>query len=213
MRRLLVLLAVSLPGLGPSFVPAAAAAMLGDATVPFQAERTVTVDGRRYEGPLYATPGHQRDEQNLFGMEEVFLLDTARKEGYLVLPAVKTYVEFPFPALMAELGSPDLTRHPVARQRVSGLMATEYQVDHRARDGSRAVGDLWVTRSGILVKLDLRVTRAHGGRPIPITMALSDIKLGAVDPTLFQLPPGLVQLPPAALQPLLGGNRAAPAPP
>ena len=180
--------------------------MLGDASVSYRAERTVTVDGRSYSGPVFHQPGHQRHEQDLFGMHEVFLLDTEQARGILVLPAVKTYLEFPFPPLMAELDSPDLLRHPVGPETVAGIATTKYRVDHTAQDGSRAEGFVWVSRTGILMKLEASVTRAHGGRPMAIAMALSQVAIGPVDPSLFQVPQGLVRLPPDALGPLLGGK-------
>jgi hypothetical protein len=185
----------------------ARAAMLGDASVPYQAERTVTVDGRTYSGPVFHTPGHQRHEQDMFGMHEVFLLDTEAARGVLVLPSVKTYVEFPFPPLMAELDSPDLLRHPVGPETIAGIATTKYKVDHTAQDGSRAEGFVWVSRTGILMKLEASVTRAHGGRPMAIAMTLSQVTTGPVDPGLFQLPQGLVRLPADSLGPLLGSQR------
>jgi hypothetical protein len=188
-------------GLAPS-----RAAMLGDAPVSYRAERTVTIDGKIYSGPVLHRPGHERHEQDLFGMREVFLLDTGAARGYLVLPSVKTYVEFPFPPLMAELDSPDLLQHPAGPETVAGVATTRYRVDHTAQDGSRAEGSLWLSGSGILMKLDVSVTRAHGGRPMAIKMALSHVALGPVDPALFQLPQGMVQLPADALGPLLGGR-------
>ena len=199
----LVLLALALLALaaGP-----ARAAMLGDASVSYRAERTVTVDGRSYSGPVFHEPGHQRHEQDMFGMHEVFLLDTEAARGFLVLPSVNTYLDFPFPPLMAELASPDLLRHPVGPESVAGIATTKYRVDHTAQDGSRAEGFVWVSRTGILMKLEASVTRAHGGRPMAIAMALSKVAMGPVDPGLFQLPPGLVRLPPDALGPLLGGQ-------
>ena len=184
----------------------ARAAMLGDATVSYRAERTVTIDGRTYSGPVVHAPGHQRHEQDMFGMHEIFLLDIEQARGFLVLPSVKTYLEFPFPPLMAELNSPDLLRRPVGRETVAGIATTKYHVDHTAQDGSRAQGFVWVTRTGILMKLEANVTRAHGGRPMAITMALSQVTTGPVDPGLFQLPQGLMQLPADALGPLLGGK-------
>ena len=75
-------------------------------------------------------------------MHEVFLLDTATAQGYLVLPSVNTYVAFPFPALMAELDAPDLTSDPQGTETVAGITATKYRIDHQARDGSRAEGYL-----------------------------------------------------------------------
>ena len=180
--------------------------MLGDAAVPFRAERTVTVNGHSYVGPLYSEPGHQRHEQDLLGLHEVFLLDTESARGYLVLPSLRTYVEFPFPALMAELDSPDLLSHPVGKETVAGIATTKYRVDHIARDGSRATGFLWLSRSRVLMKLDVTVTRHKGGKKLTIAMQLSHVAVGPVDPALFVLPTDLVKLPSDALGPLLGGN-------
>jgi hypothetical protein len=183
-----------------------AAAMLGDAKVAFRAERTVTVNGRRYAGILVHSPGHQRHEQDLLGMHEVFLLDIAAARGFLVLPGLKTYVEFPFPALMAELDAPDLVQSPAGEETIAGIRTTKYRVDHRAKDGSRAQGFAWVSRAGILMKLDVEVTRAHGGKPIAIALELSNLQMGPQEPHQFDLPAGYSRLPGDALGPLLGGN-------
>jgi hypothetical protein len=48
--------------------------------------------------------------------------------------------------------------------------------------------------------------RAHGGKPLAITMQLSHVETGKVDPGLFTLPEGFMQLPADALTPLLGGG-------
>jgi hypothetical protein len=203
MRSLLAILALALCAAAPQ----CHAARLGDASVPYRAERTVTVDGQSYSGPVVSAPGHQRHDQILFGMPEVFLLDNVAAKGFLVLPSLKTYVEFPFPALMAELDAEDLLSDPVGQERVAGLGATKYRVDHTAADGSRAKGYLWLARGGILVKLDVAVTRAHGGRPIQIAMQLSNLVPGPVDPAKFALPQGFTRLPSDALGPLLGAKR------
>jgi hypothetical protein len=184
----------------------AEAAMLGDAQLSFQAERTVTVDGRTYTGTLSHVPGHERHEQDLFGMHEIFLLDTKAATGFLLLPNIKTYVEFPFPALMAELDSPDLTTAPQGQETVSGIRTTKYKVDHQAKDGSHAKGFIWVSRAGQLMKLDATVTRAHGGKPIVIGMELSHVREGPQDKSLFDLPANYVKLPTEALGPLLGAK-------
>jgi len=180
--------------------------MLGDAAISYRAERTVTVDGRSYTGPVFHAPGHERHEQDLYGMHEVFLLDTEADQGYLLLPSVHTYVAFPFPALMAELDAPDLVRAPVGAETVSGIATTKYRIDHVARDGSRAQGFLWLSRSGVLMQLDVAVTRAHGGKPMAVRMTLAHLEAEPVDPALFVLPQGYVKLPADALGPLLGGR-------
>lgn len=205
MRRVFLPLAALI--LAASLEPAAAA-MVGDASVPFRAERTVTVGTHTYTGLLFHTPGHQRHEQDLMGMREVFLLDTATSQGELVLPGLKTYVAFPFPPLMADLAAPDLLRSPVAQETISGIRTTKYRIDHRAADGSRAQGYLLVSRAGMLMKLDLAVTHAHGGKPLAIAMGLTHVEIGPQDPRLFAPPEGFVKLPTDALAPLLGAKPA-----
>jgi hypothetical protein len=197
---LLILLAVGVAKAGP-----AAAAMLGDARVPFQAERTVTINGRTYTGPLFHIPGHERHEQELWGTKEVFILDAKAAKGWLLVPSFKTYVEFAFPPVMAELDSPDLTRHPVGQETIAGVRTTKYRIDHTAADGTRAQGYVWVSPDGVLMKLAGTITR-RGGKPLRIAMELSHLEEGPQDPSLFELPPGLVKLPADALRPLLGGR-------
>jgi hypothetical protein len=184
----------------------ARAAMLGDATQPFRAQRTVTIDGRTYTGAVFVEPGHQRHEQDLFGMHEVFLLDIAAARGILVLPSVKTFVAFPLPPLMAELDAPDLVSDPEGEAVVAGVKTTKYRIDHTAADGSRAQGHLWVSRADVLMKLDVTVTRAHSGKPVDIAMELSHVETGTVDPGLFAPPDGFAELPAEALEPLLGAR-------
>ncbi len=139
-------------------------------------------------------------------MHEVFLLDPGAAHGELILPALHTYVDFAFPPLMAELDSSDLLSAPVGREMVNGVATTKYRVDHTAKDGSRGQGFVWVSRSGILMRLEAEVTRAHGGKPLAITMILSHLQTGPQDPALFQVPQGYVALPADALGPLLGGK-------
>jgi hypothetical protein len=196
-----LLIAVSLAGAAP-----ASAAMLGDTSMSYHAWRTVTVDGRQYAGAVYHEKGHERHEQELLGMPLVFLLDVASAQGVLVVPSVKTEVVFPFPPLMAELDSSDLMQHPVGSDRVAGLPATKYLVDHAAPDGSSAKGFLWITRTGVLAKFDVAVTRAHGGRPMAISMELSQLEQEPVDPGLFRAPKDYSRLPADALGSFLGAG-------
>jgi hypothetical protein len=187
----------------------AAAQVLGDASVPFSADRTLTVDGRTFQGRLYHMPGKQRHEQMLEGMQQVVLLRADRGEGWLVLPSLHSYVEFRFPQAIAELSDPSLRGTPVGQETVSGMRTTKYRVEHTARDGTSVDGWMWVTREGIVMKLD-GVARPRHGKPTPFTMQLSNVRIGPQNAALFDLPQGFVKLPSNALQPLLGGVTGQP---
>lgn len=202
MRRwlpFLLALAVSVPS-----APAGAAGLL-DARVAFSAERTVTVNGRSYTGTLFHTAGRERHEQDLFGMREVFILNAAAAQGWVVLPSLKTYLEFPFPPVMAALAGADLEKNPVGEDTIDGIPTTKYRVSRTAPDGTSAKGFLWLSRRGVLMKLDGTVTRP-GGSTLALGMELHGLKEGPQDPKLFVVPPGLTRLPVETLAPLLGGN-------
>ena len=180
------------------------AADLLDAPVSFSATRTVTVNGKVYTGPMFHVAGHERHEQTLLGMQEVFLLDHQQDAAVLVMPALKTEVDFPFPPLLISLLDPSLAKSAaLGEEEVDGIPATKYRVDKTAPDGTRGEGFLWISRRGVLLKLDGTVT-APGGHRTAITMALSDVKEAPQSPALFMPPAGLSKLPAEALAPLLG---------
>jgi hypothetical protein len=178
------------------------AALLGDATISYSADRTVIVDGKSFHGRLFHTPGHERHEQDLLG-RDIFILDAQEERGWVIVPSLKTYAEFPFPPVMAALASRDLTSDPVRQETVNGVPTTKYRVE-REVDGSHVSGFLWVSPENILMKFDIRIERAHHGKPIAIAMELSHIKGGPQDPHLFTVPPGVSPISMDALAPLLG---------
>jgi hypothetical protein len=184
----------------------ARAAMLGDAALSYSARRTVTVDGQSYSGMVFHVPGHERHEQEIAGITEVILLDASAKQGVLLLPSIKAYIDFAFPALMAELDDPALRRVPLGQETVSGVMTTKYRIDHTAADGSQARGFAWVSPQGVLMRIEGIFMRLGAASGTAIRMELAHLKPGPQDRRLFDLPAGLLQLPSAALQTFLTGR-------
>jgi hypothetical protein len=174
-----------------------------DAPLSFSATRTVIVNGKSYIGAMFHIPGRERHEQVLLGMQEVFLLDDVQHAGLVVLPALKTMVEFPFPPLLAALDNPSLRKDPVGEDKIDEIPATKYRVEKTAPDGTHGEGFLWLSRRGVMMKLTGTVT-APGGHRTDINMALSNVKEAPQKAELFAPPPGLSKLPAEALAPLLG---------
>jgi hypothetical protein len=181
----------------------AKAADLLDAPVSFSATRTVTVNGKVYIGPMFHVPGHERHEQSLLGMQEVFILDDQQSAGVLVMPALKTMVEFPFPPLLTSLLDSSLAKSALGEEKVDDILATKYRVEETTPDGTRGEGFLWISRRGVLLKMEGTVT-APGGHRTAIQMALSNVREAPQAPALFTPPSGLNKLPAEALAPLLG---------
>ena len=74
------------------------AATLIEARTGFSAERTLVIDGHTYQGKVWAMPGKERHEQEISGMQPVFLLRGDSGLGEIVLQSLKTVVQFEIPA-------------------------------------------------------------------------------------------------------------------
>ena len=197
--RLMLLLVV----LGGFAVPEATnAAIVGDASVPYSANLTVTVDGKTYRGKVFHTPGKQRHDVDINGIPFTFILDIENRSGAIVLPALKAYVDFPLPPLLRGLDRRRLERHAVGEERIDGLRATKYRVDYTASDGVRGDGFIWLSRENILLALDGRILRPRH-RPMTVSMHLADLSLAPQPESLFAIPKGLREIPYDALALLL----------
>lgn len=188
-------------------LPAAVSArVLGDAGVGYTAERALTVNGQRFDGILYAVPGFQRHEQLVGGMQQAAILDLGAGHGYFIVPAVRSFIDFPIDQALRELSAPDVLGAPAGTERVGGMVTTKYRVNHRGTDGTRIEGMVWLSANGIPMRADGAVIETNGRRT-PVSWALSNVRVGPQDPGLFALPDGFYRLPASGLPGFLGGPR------
>ena len=180
----------------------AGAATLGDALIGFTADRTLVIDGRTYLGKIWTMPGRERHEQAIQAFRPVFLLRTDSPLGEVVLPQLKTIVQFALPPELRILGTPALKKHPVGQETVNGIATTKYAIDETVPEG-HATGTLWLSRDGIPMKLAGSFT-AQKGKVSNLRWELSHVKIGPQPASLFEAPHGFSKLPPEAVAPLLG---------
>ena len=188
---------------GLMLVPAAAAAgTLGDPQIGFSADRTLVFDGHRYVGKIWAMPGEERHEQAIAAFRPIFLLRAGSPLGEIVLPQLKTIVEFVMPPALRLLGSPELKKHPVGRDTINGIATIKYAIDERVPEG-HAEGFLWLGRGDIPMKL-AGTFRGHKGRVATVRWELSHVRIGPQPARLFEAPHGFSKLPAEAVASLLG---------
>jgi hypothetical protein len=181
------------------------ARVLGDSGVAYSADRALMINGQHFDGVVYATPGLQRHEQTLGGMQQVAIFNLAAGRGYYIVPSVRTYIDFPIELAVQELGMTDVLGAPAGTERQGGIATTKYRVSHRAADGTRIEGLVWLTSSGIPMRGEGSVIETSGKRT-RVSWTLSNVHIAPQDPTLFQPPDGFYRLPAAALPGILGGN-------
>jgi len=180
----------------------APAMTLGEARVGFSADRTLIVDGKTYQGKMWTMPGEERHEQNLNGIPAAFVLHAGTPIADLVLPQLHTVVEFLLPPELHLFADPRLTRKPVGHETVNGIPTTKYAIDETVPEG-HGEGFLWLSDSGIPMKLDGIFTRASG-RVAHLHWELNHVKLGPQPVALFEAPQNFSKLPAEAIVPLLG---------
>ncbi len=189
--------------LGLLLLPAAAVAgTLGEAQVGFSADRTLVINGRSYQGKIWTMPGEERHEQAIEAFRPIFLLHAGSPLGEVVLPQLKTIVEFVMPPELRLLGSPDLKKHPLGPDTVNGIATTRYAIDETIPEG-HAVGTLWLSRDGIPMKL-LGTFAGKKGKAATVRWELSHVRIGPQPAVLFEEPHGYSKLPAEAVAPLLG---------
>jgi hypothetical protein len=180
----------------------ASALTLGEAKTGFSADRTLVIDGKTYLGRMWTMPGMERHEQDLNGIPAAFVLKSDNPIADLVLPKLHTVVEFMLPPELHLFADPRLTRRPVGQETVSGIATTKYAIDETVSEG-HGEGFLWLSDSGIPMKLDGTFTRTSG-RVAHLHWELSHVKLGPQPGALFEAPRDFSKLPAEAIVPLLG---------
>jgi hypothetical protein len=180
----------------------ATAAILGDARVGFNADRLLVIDGHRYEGKIWAMPGEERHEQAIQAFRPIFLLHAGRPLGEIVLPQLKTIVEFVIPPELRLFADPKLTRHPIGQETIDGIATTKYAIDETVPEG-HATGTLWLSRDQIPMRLAGTFV-GHKGKPTTVRWELRHVRIGPQPAGLFEAPHGFSKLPAEAVAPLLG---------
>ncbi len=181
-------------------VPGAAqAATLGEAQIGFTADRTLVIDGRSYQGKIWAMPGKERHEQAIQSFRPIFLLRADSPLGQIVLPQLKTIVQFPELRILV---TSELKKRAVGQENINGIATTKYAIDDNVPEG-HATGTLWLSRDGIPMRLDGSLAKQNG-KVSTVRWELSHVRIGPQPASLFEAPQGFSKLPPEAIAPLLG---------
>ncbi len=182
---------------------AAEAALIGDASVPYSADRTVVEDGKTYVGRMWSTPGMQRHEQTINNVRMTAILRADRHVMWLLLPDFNIFTELPLSDTLTRYADPALLPPPVAREALGGVETRKYPIHHRDQNGAEADGFLWQDERGIVWRLAGDYTTPNGRRT-HVVASLSHLRPGPQDPALFTVPPGMQPLPAQAVAPMLG---------
>ncbi len=181
-----------------------------DYAADFDVHATRNGEPSRIEGRLYWTPSRQRAELRTEGHESVTIRREDKGVSWSLAPLQQTYLEKPLGKAQAgrsdfdlerELAAGNVTLSKLGRETVNGVESTRYEMTLESANGGVASGHIWLSDDDITIRIDAFWTR--GDDAGHFRRDLKNLRIGALDPALFEVPAGYARFAPPAVRPAL----------
>ncbi len=154
--------------------------------------RMETSDGAQ-TGKVYHSAGLERRELDEGGEKIVLIARPDKKVMWNLIPSEKMYMEMAQgkdKARKDDLSQYDIEQTPAGEETLNGVRTSKSKVIMKERkpNGAKLGGFWWMTREGVMVKMDM--LSIEKGSKERIKMELSNLKTGKQDPKLFEIPAG-----------------------
>lgn len=159
--------------------------------VDYSATQTMEAEGATLVSKVYSSGQKQRSEMDMGGMEMVTITRLDKKVIWQLMPMQETYMETSFAEAKAGKGDDFaiVEQTEVGRENLNGFATTKTKTVIKDKKGNKFAGFTWTTDNGITVKMDA-ISVDENKNKARIKMELTDIKVGKVDPALFEIPKG-----------------------
>jgi outer membrane lipoprotein-sorting protein len=162
-------------------------------SVDYSADRTIESEAGTFTGKVHVSGQKQRSETNMEGMQSVMIVRGDTKQGFMLMPAQRMAMALAYAQARQQSASgppDDVSISVVGSEAIEGSETTKYKM--LMKDGS-AGGFLWITREGIIVKMDM--LQKERGKKTRTTVTLRNVKIGPQDAALFEVPADYAQMP------------------
>ncbi|MBK7590223.1 MAG: hypothetical protein IPI27_02455 [Betaproteobacteria bacterium] len=211
-RRRVLLASTAL--LGPPWTAlAAASASVLQLRVEYTATSLIGPDERAVRGHLWRTRTALRHDGKQQSRSLTVIARLDRNLCWLVMAEPRIAIETDLSALDLPLevlnGDGGMRQVREGREQVNGLDTVRVRVEHRAGSGSSFTGHVWATDQGVVARIAGEgASRGRRGRTL---VNFRDVRIGRLDPDLFEVPRGipLVRVKGSDLPALLEGMAAA----
>ncbi len=211
-RRRLLIAALAIPATTRAATAATSANSL-ELRVDYAATSQIGAGERMTPGRLWRTRMALRHEGTQHGRALTIIARLDRNIGWLMMAEPRLAIETDLSALDIPLdvltGGGGMQQIREGRERVNALDTTRIRVERAANSGASFTGRVWVTDQGVIARIDGEgESRGRRGRTL---MNFRDVKIGPLDPTLFEAPRGvqLIRVRGGDLGTLLQGMEAA----
>jgi hypothetical protein len=150
----------------------------------YTADRQITVGGHIFAAKVFVSGPMVREETNVDGRTAVRVADAAGS-GFAIDPQTNQARRIPAPAVPPV----DKATNRITREDGAGGTVV-FKIEFQRNSVWSEIGRTVCRRDGVMLMQDMPLPNEQG-RPDRVVTRQSNIRLGPVDPALFQPPPGL----------------------
>jgi outer membrane lipoprotein-sorting protein len=140
----------------------------------------------------YALGGKQRMEISTGGQTSIMIIRPDKKVSWTLMPSQNMYMEMNISDASQNTGTNvndcEMDINSLGSETVNGVDATKSKVSMSCPDNANYEGTMWVTKEGIMVKMD--AVAGKGSTKGRIKIDLKNLKIGKQDAALFEVPSG-----------------------
>ena len=159
----------------------------------YSATRIVRLDGREFATQVNHTRLSERISANVGGVDVTVILRSDRNLAWQLVPQMGIYAEADVAGMDTPANVRIVSSEPLGEESVAGQSAMKYRAVFQTRNGGRHQGFFWQNKAGVHVKQQFPVTDRNG-RTRLIETELRELRVGAQDPALFEVPDGYRRL-------------------
>jgi outer membrane lipoprotein-sorting protein len=170
-----------------------AAEKMKEPTVEYSADMIMASDqGSTNSKIFYALGGKMRWEMNAQGQNMIMITRQDKKVAWTLMPEQNMYMEMNLTQASKKTGNNvnecDMDMSSQGSETVNGVSANKYKVAMSCPNEAKYDGTMWVTKEGIMVKMD--AVAGQGSDKGHIKIDLMNLKIGSQDASLFEVPDG-----------------------
>ena len=164
---------------------------LPQAKVEYSADSYMESQGMTVASKVYHGENKDRIEMKAQGMNNIMINRLDKKLSWVLMPDQKMYMETSLAEgkkKSKDINDCQLEQQQLGTEAVNGLKTTKNKIALSCPDGLKYNGTMWVTREGIMVKLDSLAKTDKGD--VPFKMELKNLNIARQNPGLFEIPEG-----------------------
>lgn len=162
----------------------------------YSATRTMETEEISMGGKTWMAKDKQRDEMDMGGMKSVTIIRRDKKVMWNLMPSERMYMEHSLDAPESRKEDPEnhkIEWTEIGEETLNGLKTTKSKVIMTRADGKKMGGFMWVSKEGIVVRIDA-LTKSDDGKTLRFRQELTDIRIGPQSADLFEIPAGYTKM-------------------